>query len=384
MIGKKKTDVSHETIKDNVKPKKKRKLFPRKEKIKSNKKEEPVDLVDENSIVDGKGSDNDPRTIRSKRWERYARFATIVTFIGIGSTFYGYREYHKYTVSNSTPFGQPLIFSNSGAKLILKGVYTDKNKEVTVVELGYDSTAHSKLSYKGTNYGINIQVASKSDIPKGMETRYGLLDTEGNGYLIIKGKLKPEAYQIAIVNRFTFSLDDQTEGFTKKQKNIEEQALSRTLSEHKMDDANKFGIIDFSKSTKKVGLDYFNFRVNPYSDNTINYKVSFLDKNGNIDYNKMMQYVGVKGIEKDLKTQKKSSEAKIKSYENAISELTDRLLSNPNDTASADNLKTAQMNLKAEKEVLSGLKTNLDYLKQAKFSEKSFGEINKEYKLYVK
>lgn len=415
MLGKKKKkkiiitddelDVSRETVdSDNLatltpSKKKKHKFWERKnKKIKVDDNEDEVlngsdlnefedsedDLGEKEigeQVLGGRLGDVDPRTKRSQRWNKIYTGLITAAVIGAVATIYGHHEYHQYSISNSTKAGTSLTFAQTQASLELKGVYTDKNRDVTIVEFGYDSNAHSKLSSKGINYGINFVVDNESDIPSNLESRFGILGTDGNAYLILKGKLKEEAYQVYILNRFSFSTGSGTTS-SSKQLDLEKKSVASLIADADFDDADSNGIFSMFTSTSK-GEDAVNFRINPYSDNTTVYDTSFLTDDGDIDYNKIVQKIGVDNLKKELKNQIKVAKENMEEYSNAIDEYTDRVLANPDDSNAATELDTATKNYQEQEQLVDEYNSQLDTLKSLTFSEDSFTDINKEYNVIV-
>lgn len=392
MFGKSKKEKDVEVLNEELdakKEKKKKRLFggkkDKKIKVDSIAVDEQTESEAEEdeaifgTIWGGKLGDTDPRTKTSLRWYRIAIGLLCLGLVGLVFTINGYIQYHNYTVSNSTKFNTPLTFGKEQATVTLKGVYTDKDKEVTVVELGYSDLARSKLSAKGTNYGINLLVNSFSDVPKGTKISYGLLGTDGNGYLIINGKLKKEAYQFFILNRFSFDSGSTGSTITEGDKlDLEKTSVEKMISDVKLDKANGNGIFTNTNQTN-TGKDTINFRINPYSDNTVTYNTSFKKDNGEVDYNKVVKTIGIDKIVKTLDTKIKLSKERQTAYSNAIEENTSRLLVNPEDSKAQTDLKTANDNYAKEKEAMAYYQQTKDELQKKTFDEKSFGIINKSY-----
>lgn len=346
-----------------------------------NNEEKKVEQSNSSEILGGKYGDTDIRTKQSLRWNRLFGVLMVLLATGVIITVIGQVRYHNYIVSNSTKIGTPLTFKMSEAKLQLKGVYTDKNYEVTVVQLGYNNLARQSLSYKGTNYGINFVVKNKSDIPQRTTISYGLLGTEGDGYLIINGKLKNEAYQVFILNRLTFDSGDNAAS-AQNQSELEQESIASMMSGSDLGSANKNGIMDlFSSGESSTTQDTINFRVNPYSDNTVVSEVSYKDKKGNIDYTALLKDIGIKDLIRQLNAADKVSKENIEKYENAVTEYQDRLKINKEDETSQAELKKAQENLALEKANVDKYKEQKKALKSAEFDEDSFININKKYKV---
>lgn len=336
-------------------------------------------------VLGGRWRDKDPRTKNGLKWYRIYRGTLIVGIIGVVAMIVGRVQYHIDSVSNSTPFGYDLTFSQSGATIELKGVHTYEDREITVVEFGYDESAKAKLSLKGTNYGINLGVSNKNNLPKGLKTTYGILGREGNGYLIIKGKLKNEAYQFFILNRFTFDTGGQSGVYQNNQDRLEKKSTENIIAGASLDSADDNGILDFldKKPSSGASQDYINFRVNPYSKNTIIHKGSGLTKNGKVDYNKVFHDIGITPYIAENNEVIKETQEKMKQNEKAISEYTDRLLESADDADAASQLKIAQENYKVNKELIDGLKDQNKSLTELVLSRDNLVEPNDELNVVV-
>ena len=345
-------------------------------------KEKPKEKNVGKTILGGKYGDYDIRTKRTVRWGRYYKAMQVIAIGAIIWLLIGWQRYHEYVVSNSTPFGQTLTCTKSGATVTLEQVATDKNREVTIIELGYSNTSRQKLSIKGTNYGINIAVNKKSDLPDGMQVNYGILENEGNAYLIIKGKLKQEAYQFYLLNRFTFDDGSDTLYQSKQFLDKEKTSVEGMISNQPFKEADKNGLFNFSNTQGPV-QDFINFRINPYSKNTTVYDGSFLDENGEIDYNKIIHEIGVKRLIKETDTQIKLTKEKMEEIEKGVEEFTDRLLANPTSQEATRDLETAQKAYQDEKENLERYEEQKKFLNDSKFTKENFGSMNTDYNVIV-
>lgn len=140
------------------------------------------------------------KTKRTKAGMRHliTLLSLIVIFV-VGVMLYGYKshDYKMYQMNNTTEIGSDLKFTKSESTVKIDDVWTDENRDVTVVKLGYDNKARDLLSTKGKNY--NLYMVTDGDKPD-VKLKYGMLGTEGDGFLFIKGKLDKKAYQLYIAN----------------------------------------------------------------------------------------------------------------------------------------------------------------------------------------
>ncbi len=215
-----------------------------------------------------------------------------------------------------------------------------------------------------------------------MQVNYGILENEGNAYLIIKGKLKQEAYQFYLLNRFTFDDGSDTLYQSKQFLDKEKTSVEGMISNQPFKEADKNGLFNFSNTQGPV-QDFINFRINPYSKNTTVYDGSFLDENGEIDYNKIIHEVGVKRLIKETDTQIKLTKEKMEEIEKGVEEFTDRLLANPTSQEATRDLETAQKAYQDEKENLERYEEQKKFLNDSKFTKESFGSMNTDYNVIV-
>src|SRR5699024_2772760 len=147
-----------------------------KEKIK--KKNKKIIYDDRFIIIGGLMGDKDKRT-RSNLGNLLITLGLIALFlfsiIFLIGRFYDYSEYKKY---NTTPIGTELEFSKTKAKVHIGSVWTDKNRDVTMIQLKYDKGARNQLSTKGKNY--RLYLVSEEEGKPDVEMQYGILGTQGD------------------------------------------------------------------------------------------------------------------------------------------------------------------------------------------------------------
>ena len=103
-------------------------------------------------------------------------------------------------MNNTTPIGSSLEFARSGAEITISDVWTDQNRDVTVVKLGYSQNARKLLSTQGKT--ITYMATKEKDRPKKLEMSYGMLSTDGDAFLFLKGKLEERAYQVLLQTKY--------------------------------------------------------------------------------------------------------------------------------------------------------------------------------------
>ncbi|MCH0488332.1 flagellar biosynthesis protein FliS, partial [Enterococcus faecium] len=220
---------------------------------------------DQYSIIGGLLGDKDKRTRHGLRIMLATFLGVLFLLTGLGSYIYQLGNYNYYLVNNTTPIGSSLEFARSGAEITISDVWTDQNRDVTVVKLGYSQNARKLLSTQGKNYNLYMATKEK-DRPKKLEMSYGMLSTDGDAFLFLKGKLDERAYQVFIANQVSLiSGDDTADDDTKVNVN-EADSVTKALSQYSMNDVNNEGVISFGKKAKPVNTpDNINFRINPYS-----------------------------------------------------------------------------------------------------------------------
>lgn len=72
-------------------------------------------------------------------------------------------------MNNTTPIGSSLEFARSGAEITISDVWTDQNRDVTVVKLGYSQNARKLLSTQGKTITYIWQQKKRSSKKLGNE-----------------------------------------------------------------------------------------------------------------------------------------------------------------------------------------------------------------------
>ena len=311
-------------------------------------------------------------------------FFTIYLFVSIA-------KYQQYLKDNTTEIGTELTFAKSSAKVTLSDVWTDKDRNVTMVKLGYDKQARNLLSTKGKNYKIYL-IDDEGKKPKNVEISYGLLGTQGDGYLFIKGPLEEKAYQILLTNQVELSTGSSSEGdedvsaeegsgdvSNQKAEKVTDASIKESLSNASKGDVSKNGILDFTKNSSEPNADYINFRVNAYSDSTKVYKGSFLAPNNDIDYGKVVRQTSLKNVIKDIDDEIKEREEKAKTYEVSLEEYEGRLKDNEDDSTAKSNVKQVKESIEENNEKLENLRKLKKRYEESNFDKSSFGEMQEDY-----
>ncbi|MDK7284302.1 hypothetical protein [Staphylococcus pettenkoferi] len=315
-------------------------------------------------------------------------FATIA--LGVLLTFSGFAKRQEYLKTNTTPIGEDLKFKSSEAKLKFGGAWTDKNRDVTVVKLGYNKKAREELSTKGTQYKLFV-VDNDNKIQKHAKISYGILGTQGDGFLIIDGKLDKKAYQIVMTNQLKVTKGDSTEETTGDKSDAEKLANSNdkltqseiesSLSGTEAGDVDSKGRIDFTKNSSKPSVDYIDFRVNAYSEKTKVLKDSLRKPDGSIDYSKILDKTTLNKMIKKIDGSIKAKKNEIKRYKSSRKEFEDRVKENKSDDDAKSNVDSLKKKIEEDEDALDRLENLKDQYENEEFDKSSFGDMQEKYKV---
>lgn len=332
-------------------------------------------------IMGGLLGDKEKRTYEGGRYLLITLALVLLLASSIGYFMVGKSKYNYWSLNNTTAPGTTLAYSRSLAPVTIASVWTDKNRDVTVVEFKYDDTAKNLLSTKGKNYNLYLATDKKDPNPKVEKMEYGLLGTEGNGYLFIKGKLKPRAYQIYIANTLEFTSETSDVSTSTTVSDIDE-SVTKKISEVSLSDISDNGIAeDKEKKADEPVADNINFRINNYSVNTKVFKGSFLDANGDIDYSAILKNTNIKTLIDFTNKQIEKSEHQLTILDVGLKEYQDRLRQNPEDLQAKENIETTKTSIEEEKKVLRELEQTKAKYVTADFDKSSFGEMQEKFKV---
>lgn len=329
------------------------------------------------SIIGGILGDRDKRTKRAINTFLFFLLATFLTVSGIIMFFYQYNNYTWFLVNNTTPIGTELKFSRTGATVSISDVWTDKERDLTVVKLNYSGGAYQVLSTNGSNY--NLYLATKlKDRPENLTMSFGMLSTDGDAFLFIKGRLDERAYQIFIANQLDLvsanSITDDSDANINKN-----ESITKSLSQYSMNTVDSKGVLFFKDNTQTTNVDNINFRINPFSSTTNVYQGSFLNDKGEIDYSKVVAVTSTKTVLEKLRTTLEEKKETVKKIDSTMKEYRERLESNPEDSNSIENIK--QLETKKQEVETDILKTQetLTMYEEAEFDQNSFGKMKIDY-----
>lgn len=362
----------------------KRKDKERKVKAKQARKNRNKKYKERNNyyLLGGKYGDRDERTKEGIRTLHIRRLSILLLSFGIILFVYKFSAMLDYMTNNSTPVGTQLKFAKSGAPITISEIWTDKQREVTVVKLKYNKKSRSLLSIDGDKY--NLYFLHKTNHKPDIQMKYGILGTEGDGYLFIKGKLDKRAYQIFMTNKLGLDYSKKSSKGASDIKILKENEIEETLSNASENNMNEDGVFqNVFKNKKKVPVhDNLNFRLNAYSDNTKVYQGSFLTEDGKIDYGKIVSKTSLVNAINKIENVIKDKKLERQSYTVSLEEYNNRLKRNKDNKDAKASVEKINNNIEKIDESIKLLEKELDRYKNASFSKEDFGNMQEKFEYY--
>lgn len=295
-------------------------------------------------------------------------FAFLMIVFSTVFIAYNVIQSRKAIGNSQTPIGESLQFVRSGANIIVKNYYTDKNEDVLIATLEVQE-GNSKLPTKASDYWV----VTTSDIGgRSIPTYFGRMNTDGDFFIIIPYP-KQQTYTVAIYNTTTSGGDIRSNG---DQLNIGSGTNSKIASDITSDllkNVNKTQV----QSVKETDIIALNMTLKSAIKDDSKYKITTLDidslltKKGDtvtFDFKKfyMMAY-------RDLAVS--VAREKVNSYTEEIQALNDKLKEvretldrNPQDEVAIkqqnninDSIANAQDNLEKANQNLNEIKKRFAY-----------------------
>ena len=295
-------------------------------------------------------------------------FAFLMIVFSTVFIAYNVIQSRKAIGNSQTPIGESLQFVRSGANIIVKNYYTDKNEDVLIATLEVQE-GNSKLPTKASDYWV----VTTSDIGgRSIPTYFGRMNTDGDFFIIIPYP-KQQTYTVAIYNTTTSGGDIRSNG---DQLNIGTGTNSKIASDITSDllkNVNKTQV----QSVKETDIIALNMTLKSAIKDDSKYKITTLDidslltKKGDtvtFDFKKfyMMAY-------RDLAVS--VAREKVNSYTEEIQALNDKLKEvretldrNPQDEVAIkqqnninDSIANAQDNLEKANQNLNEIKKRFAY-----------------------
>ncbi|MCG2076178.1 hypothetical protein K4P40_11410 [Staphylococcus epidermidis] len=349
-------------------------------------------------IEGGIGGDKDPRTKRDIKTTFIAIFAIVLFTFSTVLFGFGLQAYGNFKKNNTEEFGSTKSFTQADAKVKFSEVWTDKNRDVTIIKLGYPDNSKEKLSNRGKAYKLYMNPQGTK--PK-VKMAYGILGIEGDGYLFIKGKLKDQPYHIGLENTLSLTTKSISSQSSSSSTDInEEDGLESAISSMNDDGSSNSWFSNDDKAKKaKNEHDFIKFIINPYSDNTKVYKGSFLTSSGDIDYSKVISQTSTESAIKSKEKEKAKHESNLKDLKSSKSEYEDRVKEENKDKKSKkkdkkkdaagdskskneSNLEKTKESIKDEQKEIDSLQEDINKLKTSNFGKKDFGDMQEKATIY--
>ncbi|WP_336949826.1 hypothetical protein [Staphylococcus epidermidis] len=349
-------------------------------------------------IEGGIGGDKDPRTKRDIKTTFIAIFAIVLFTFSTVLFGFGLQAYGNFKKNNTEEFGSTKSFTQADAKVKFSEVWTDKNRDVTIIKIGYPDNSKEKLSNRGKAYKLYMNPQGTK--PK-VKMAYGILGIEGDGYLFIKGKLKDQPYHIGLENTLSLTTKSISSQSSSSSTDInEEDGLESAISSMNDDGSSNSLFRNDDKAKKaKNEHDFIKFIINPYSDNTKVYKGSFLTSSGDIDYSKVISQTSTESAIKSKKKEKAKHESNLKDLKSSKSEYEDRVKEEKKDNKSKkkdkkkdaagdskskneSNLEKTKESIKDEQKEIDSLQEDINKLKTSNFGKKDFGDMQEKATIY--
>ncbi|ELJ9246737.1 hypothetical protein RT992_002420 [Staphylococcus pseudintermedius] len=347
-------------------------------------------------IEGGIGGDKDPRTKRDMRTTFIAIFAIVLFVFSSILCGFGFQAYGNFKKNNTEEFVTTKVFAHSDAKVKFSEVWTDKNRDVTIVKIGYPQSSQDKLSNRGKAYKLYMK--PKGTKPK-VKMAYGILGIEGDGYLFIKGNLKDQAYHIGIENTLSLTTKSISQSSSSSTSIEEEDGIESAISSMNADGSSN-SAFDNDDNAKKATKerDFIKFIINPYSENTKVYNGSFLTSSGDIDYSKVIAQTSTDSAIKSKEKEKEKHESNLKNlntskkeYEERVKDERKHSKSKKKDkekkvgdskTKNESNLEKTEQSIKDEEKTIDSLNNEINQLKNSNFDKKDFGDMQEKATIY--
>ncbi|OEK58887.1 hypothetical protein [Staphylococcus equorum] len=343
-------------------------------------------------MVRGLFGDRDYRTKQGlvNAWLVVLAIACIA--IGTQLTISGFSDRAEYLRTNTTPIGEELKFSNSETTLKFGGAWTDKDRDVTVVKLQYDKKAREELSTKGSQYKLHI-VDNEDKVQDNVKMSYGILGTQGDGFLIIDGKLDKKAYNIVMTNQLDLSMGDdstsssssssrtQSEKLADNGEELTQAELEESLSGTQLGDVEENGRINFEENSEKPSVDFIDFNINSYSEKTKVINDSLRKPDGSVDYSKILDETTVNQMIKNIDNDIEVKTEETKQFKRSVEEFEDRVKENKDDEDAKSNIESLKKKIEDNEKSLKQLKKLKEQYKNEDFTKESFGDMQEKYKV---
>lgn len=332
---------------------------------------------DKFDIIGGRYGDRSKRTKQGVRHLITLLSLTALLLFSLFMYFNKKGDYNADLEMLTTPIGTELAFSKSGVPLIVNDVWTDKDHKSMVIKFEYSGSARELLSTRGKNYGLFMSTSSGNvEVEK---AEYGILGTDGDGFLLLKGDFSNRAQQIYMTNLVSLTTVDGLDEIEVTQSN-DSKSMTEAISRMNTEDINKETGVAKKEEGDETTVDYINFRVNPYAENTKVYNGSFLDTEGNFDYSKIISISSIDAILKAKDNEIKKGQENIKKLKVTLQEFENRLKVNPDDEVAKQGVEDIKKAIDEQNGLITVLQEERLRYENAQLTREDFGEMQTKFK----
>lgn len=340
---------------------------------------------------------------RSKRSIHVNVWAPIVLlmifFLMLSSVLgtYGYLKYNKVAANSSFPIGSEIEFPVSKSKVELKNIYTDKNKDVMIIQLSEIENT-STLPYRGTDFRIFMHSKSLEQYEK-VDILFGRMSTDGDLFLVIP-KPTDDVYTLYILN--TKDIQDVSRSsndtdvsvgsaseFVDEEGDFNSKGYARSMSKE-LSSYTYYG--ESAKNKKKerqsvqvgrdddmvalrVTLDPA-FKQSEYQPTVINEEL--LKEDNSFDFETFFNVAFQQTAINDLEDKYNKLNKDISEFEKTAQEYKDRIDDNPDDTVAEDKYNELRNEIANMENEVSDVINKMEEFKSYEYDEDLFKYINTE------
>lgn len=315
--------------------------------------------------------------------------AVLIFMICIPWYLWGSHTYKQILARSSSPIGTQMTFNRSQADVKIGDIYTDKKGNVLIARISVDTTAQTKLPYKGSDYKVYITSKSTNGL-KSMPILFGRMSTDGDMFLVIP-KPTDTVYSIFIQNK-NFIGDGKLSASDKDTSNVadlSDNSIAAALSNYKYDDNSK----SKSRGTYQIASDdndtiSFRLTINPASkDETFRPKVinaNLLKKNGNsesFDFNAFFNKVFKESALKKMNEQYKVLSDNKARLEKTLRDYQERYAENQNDITAKAQIESLSSQIKDAENQLNELGDKISSYQDLKYDSSMFSNLQTKAKV---
>ena len=340
--------------------------------------------------------DNDPRTKKVTKLIKWLVLLAVLFVFSGYKLVTGVLTYNYVTATSSTNYGSQLTFTRSQATWTLGHIYTDKDKDMLVVQLQSNVQANQNLPANGSDYGVYIY--DKNGGNQTIPVAFGRYGTDGDMYLFLPNPKPNYVYQLFIMNRQFLQQTIQGDNSTSQSSiadinngrtssSDERKSITAILSQN-VNQATDNGVPKYKVASNDTDLISFRVTLNSNAKYVQANKTIILNKplvtNGTLNFanffNETLQGTSISTLQKQL-TNYNAQLPELKKTEN---EYQARLKANPNDQASQTSLQNVQTQIQTLQQNIQNAQANIEQYKKATFKSDQFVNIQTKGTVYSK